>query len=483
MFRYVVCLMMVLSVNASGALLEDKIQRELELFNLPAPSWRMSEGDVCDVAIIGAGQAGICIAHALELEGINNVQVFDGAKEGEEGPWLTTARMKTLRSGKYLRGPAQLPHLTFRAWCEAKYGKTKWESLTKIPTNAWGKYLQWLKKSLNVQVCNGWSLEKIEPNVDDTLTLTFAGNNKVVRCRKVVLATGRTGFGGAEIPEFIKAVPKKFWGHTSERIDPQSFKNKKVAVVGVGASAFDIAAVALENGAKGVQMLMRRDAVPTTNHAAPFGYPGFMRGFYYLSDQERMDYFSKVLESGIPPPQESIERLQPFTNFEIIKLCQIKSVQVSGNQVVIETAKEPIIADFVALATGYGVDGSNKPELRSFVDKIKLWQDKMPEVKNKMGRFPYLGPHFEFLEKEPGSASFLRNIHCFNYGGFLSHGRICGDIDGVHVGIQRLVDGIAVDMFLQDTCRNGEPTPHECPGTCQIGLCSPFSLTTDSDNG
>lgn len=482
MMQYVCAFTLVcqclLSVSLSAALLETKITRELELLNLPAATWRTAEGDMCDVAIIGGGQAGIAIAHALELEGIYNVQVFDSAKEGEEGPWLTTARMRTLRSGKKLRGPAQLPHLTFQAWCEAKYGKESWEKVGKIPTNAWGKYLQWMRKALNISVCNGCSLKNIVPDGDQALVLHFDGG-KNVRCRKVVLATGRMGFGGPEIPDFIKSLPRKYWAHTSDRIDPVRFRNKRVAVIGVGASGFDVAAVALESGAQKVQMIMRRDKLPTVNHAAPFAYPGFMRGFYYLSDKERHDYFSKVLESGIPPPQESIDRLDPFDTFELLASTQIKKVSEVGRRVSIDTNKGPILADFIVLATGYAVDGSRRQELQGIVDKIQLWQDRMPDIHPRFGKFAYLGPHFEFLEKNPGSAPYLANIHCFNYGGFLSHGRICGDLDGLHVGIARLVEGITIDLFLQDTCRNGEPEPHECPGTCQIGLCSPFSLKSE----
>lgn len=458
-----------------ASVLETKVHKELELLNLPAPTWRMPEGDMYDVAIVGAGQAGIAIAHALELEGINNVALFDAAKPGEEGPWMTTARMKTLRSGKKLRGPASLPSLTFQAWCEAKYGKEAWEKVGRIPTKAWGKYLQWLQKVLGISVTNNAELEEIRPNPDHTLTLQFKGL-KPVTCRKVVLATGRMGFGGAEVPDFMSSLPKKFWAHTAERVDHKIFKDKHVVVIGVGASGFDAAAVACEEGARKVDMLMRREALPEVHHAASFAYPGFMRGFYSLTDHERYDFTRKVLESGVPPPQDSLNRLKRFSNFELIASCPVTSVAKSGRFAKIETAKGAILTDFIVLATGYRVDGSCRPEFASFFDKIKHWQDQMPEIAPKYGRYPYLGAHFEFLEKTPGSAPYLANIHCFNFGSFLSHGRIASDLDGLHLGIERLVEGISIDLFLQDTCRNGEPTPHECPGTCQIGLCSPFSL-------
>ncbi len=471
----------LVSTLLSARVIDKKIQRELDLFNLPATSWRVEEdSEMIDVAIIGAGQAGLSIAHALQLEGISNVRIFDAADEGEEGPWLTTARMQTLRSSKFLRGPAQLPHLTFRAWCEEHFGKKSWEDLNKIPTEAWGRYLLWLRARIGVHVTNKAKLQSITPNNDDSLTLLF-DDQKVVKCRKVVLATGRMGFGGAEVPELFKSLPKEYYAHTSERLDPEFFAGKRIAVVGVGASGFDAAAYALEHGAKNVDMLMRRDLLPTVNHASQFAYPGFMRGFYYLSDLERRDFTEKVLEEGIPPPQESVERLKPFSNFSLLDSCTISKVYPAGRYVQIECSRGMRTYDYIILATGYAVDGTNVAELSEISDKIELWKDRMADVKPKFGRFAYLGPHFEFMEKVPGTASYLRNIHCFNFGAFMSHGRISGDLDGLHIGIARLVDGILIDLFLQDTCRNGSPTPNECPGTCQIGLCSPFSLQTGDE--
>lgn len=453
--------------------LENKVQREISLLNLPASPWRGSDDKVCDVAIIGGGQAGCAIAYALELEGIYNVKIFEGQAPGKEGPWLTTARMRTLRSGKVLRAVALgIPHLTFRAYYEAHYGKKAWEKLGKIPTKLWGRYLQWVRKALGLSIHNGWTLQKIIPNADLTLSLHFDGN-RVVQARKIVLATGRGGFGGNEIPDFIKSLPHKFWAHTDDPIDPEMFQHKRVTVIGVGASGFDAAATALEHGAKRVQMLMRRATLPDQNLFSPFAYPGFQYGFYYLSDKERHDYFSKALEIGIPPPKESIKRLDPFSTFELVPSTQIHSMSKVNREVHIETNHGTLKTDFVVVATGYAVDGSRCSELHGFYDKILLWKDRLSHITAKMGRYPYLGPYFEFQEKEPGAAPYLANIHCFNDGGFLSHGRICGELDCIDVGIKRLVEGICIGLFLQETRQYGEPLPYDCPGTCQSGLCSP----------
>ena len=91
------------------AALERQIQRELKYLNYPTENWVKpvvgSKGEaVLDVAVIGGGMCGMAVAFGLTREGISNFRIFDGGNEGCEGPWVTTARMRTLRSPKHLLG-------------------------------------------------------------------------------------------------------------------------------------------------------------------------------------------------------------------------------------------------------------------------------------------------------------------------------------------------------------------------------------------
>ena len=91
------------------AALEARLAYELACLQLPAPRWtpeREKHGEsVVDVAIVGAGMAGLALAAALVQRGAS-VVAYDEAPAGLEGPWATTARMETLRSPKQLAGPA-----------------------------------------------------------------------------------------------------------------------------------------------------------------------------------------------------------------------------------------------------------------------------------------------------------------------------------------------------------------------------------------
>ena len=83
--------------------------------------------------------------------------------------------------------------------------------------------------------------------------------------RRVVLATGRDGLGGAYVPAFAHKIPRARWAHSSDVMDYAMLADKRVGVVGAGASAMDSAATALEAGAASVDLLIRRDDIPRIN--------------------------------------------------------------------------------------------------------------------------------------------------------------------------------------------------------------------------
>ena len=187
--------------------LEQRLQRDLAYLCWPGVAWmpqRVHNGvRVMDVAIIGAGQAGLVAAAALQKLGIH-ATVLDRSGKDYEGPWATTARMETLRSPKQLTGPALgLPALTFRAWFEAQFGETAWEQLDKIPRLQWMDYLRWYRQAMGISVRNNTRVLNVQPRGDGLVKLTVqegAGPAQDLLARRVVLATGRDGLGGALVP-------------------------------------------------------------------------------------------------------------------------------------------------------------------------------------------------------------------------------------------------------------------------------------------
>lgn len=273
------------------AALEARLHQDLSWLELPAKHWTLPhtlEGrSVLDVAVIGGGMAGLAAAASLKHLGIG-VMVFDRSPAGFEGPWATTARMETLRSPKQLTGPALgLPALTFRAWFEAQFGTDAWEVLDKIPRLQWMDYLRWYRRVLQLDVRNEHHVKAIHPRVDGAVELLIDAPDQPTQrvfARRVVLATGRDGLGGASVPDFARRLPRRWWAHSSDEMDYGALAGKRVGVIGAGASAMDSAATALEAGAASVDMLIRRADLPRVNKGKGAGSPGLVHGHLYLPD-------------------------------------------------------------------------------------------------------------------------------------------------------------------------------------------------------
>jgi len=209
-------------VNAALQGLSCRVHDELSLFEYPTKDWvtpvrNPGGGSVANVVIVGAGQSGLGIAFGLKRERISGVVVLDARPSGLEGPWITYARMLTLRTLKFLTGPdLGLPGLTFRAWHEAQYGKRSWQDLVRIPRDEWMRYLVWFRDTLGIPVRNGVTLERIEPR-DQLLALHLRGEGvaETMLTRKLVLATGIEGGGQRRIPMFVRdKLPRATWAHT-----------------------------------------------------------------------------------------------------------------------------------------------------------------------------------------------------------------------------------------------------------------------------
>ena len=138
--------------------LEASLARDFERLNHPPADWVPPRTGahgrrMVDVAIVGAGMCGLAAGFALRRLGISNLRQVDRSPEGREGPWLTCARMETLRSPKHLSGPVQgVAGLTFRAWWEAR--GHDWEALGRISTMVWADYLDWYRGVTGARVEN-----------------------------------------------------------------------------------------------------------------------------------------------------------------------------------------------------------------------------------------------------------------------------------------------------------------------------------------
>lgn len=440
--------------------LEARLARDLQDLCYPPVNWvpqtRQNGEAVSDVVIVGGGMCGLVAWLALSRAGIRNVRIIDRSPEGQEGPWVTYARMETLRSPKVLTGPASgLPSLTFQAWYRAQFGQEAWNALDKIPRPMWMDYLRWYRRVLRIPVENGVALTRVEPE-GGLLRLHLAGAAQgSVLARKLVMATGRDGTGAPQIPGFVSGLDRAFWAHSSDPIDFAALRGKRVAVVGVGASAVDNAAEALEAGAAEVRHLIRRTKMPTVNKFMGIGSYGFTCGFAGMTDEWRWRFMHYSFATQTPPPRGSTLRVSRHPNAFFHFGKAVQSVRREGGALVVGFADGTRLeTDFLILGTGFTVDPLSRTEFGAAADDILLWRDVYTPPagleSRDLGLFPYLNPDFTFRPKVPGRSDWLGRVYCFNYGSTVSLGKTSGDIPAVSVGGEWLARDMARKLYLED---------------------------------
>lgn len=453
--------------GASLDRLEAQIAHDLDVLAYPFKPWMPeAKRGVHDVAIVGAGQSGLSIAAGLLRERVKNVLVIDAAEKGREGPWRTFARMPTLRSPKYLTGPdLGIPSLTFRAWYEAQYGSSGWRALDKIPTGMWQDYLLWLRHVLALPVENDCKLERIvPPSGEDGFTLEVArgGRRDAIRARKIVLCTGIEGSGRWQAPGTIRdGLPPDRYAHASDPdIDFPGLAGQRVGVIGAGASAFDQAAAALEAGAREVILFTRR---PTLHRVQPYKHlekSGFLHGFAALPALWRWRFMNRILSMREPVPAETWARTSRYANFRLVVDAALRSARMDGGAIRLAVGDAHYDLDYIICGTGFAVDLSDRPELREIAAHIALWGDRFApppgEENPDLALYPWLGPAFEFMEKRPGDAPYLEDIHCFTFGATVSNGFSGGGMNGLRYALPRIVGGIVAGLYAADVERHYE---------------------------
>jgi cation diffusion facilitator CzcD-associated flavoprotein CzcO len=436
---------------------EAALARDLRLLNLPPkprvhPRLAADGAPVTDVVIVGGGLCGLCAAAAVKFLGISNLLVLDRAPAGREGPWVTFARMRTLRTEKNIAGPALgIPALTPRAWFEAQYGEAAWEAMDRIPRAMWMEYMIWYRRVLDLPVRNEVDVIAIVPRDDGLIFIRT--RTEALLARRVVLATGADGLGAPTLPPIAKAVSRRFWAHSSDMIDFSKLAGKRVGVVGAGASAMDNAATALEAGAASVDMLIRKPEIPRVDRLGAIASKGTVHGFFDLPMERKWRYFRAAMESSLPPPRHSVQRVAAHPNARFHFSSPIVELFEEGGALRAVTPRREHRLDFLIFGTGFGIDFSARPELSAIAPHIRRWRDSFVPPPGQahagLAEFPDIGPGFEFRERNPGACPALRNISTFNFPTVLSHGKINSGIPSISDGAQRLARAIARGLYVE----------------------------------
>lgn len=444
--------------------LEADVARDLELTAHPRAAWLVPKAvggvPALDCLIVGGGQCGLAVAHALKRDKVDNIAVLDRAPYGGEGPWTTYARMRNLRSLKDQTGPdLRMPSLTYQAWHEAGFGVAHWKAMAWTPKEYWQDYLLWFRRVTGIEVRNGVTAGAIAPaTTDDGLpALSIETSEGRMFARKVVLATGQEGIGGWWMPEHIAALPTPYRAHTHDEIDFAALRGKVVAVLGAGASAFDNAAVALEHGAAEVHLFCRRTSPMVVQPYRWLTFSGFLRHLGEMPDDWRWRFMSYILGLREGFAQEHYDRVMGRPNFHMHIGREWRGAKVENGRVVLDTPLGDFTADFLITGTGVRMNAHLCPELAHCAGNIALWADRYTppreERNERLAQYPYLNADSAFEEKRAGETPWIRDIHLFGIGTTMSFGPAGSSINAMSISAPRVAAGVTRGLFAADMPR------------------------------
>ena len=103
---------------------------------------------------------------------------------------------------------------------------------------------------------------------------------------------------------------------------------------------------------------------------------------------------------------------------------------------------------------GIEIDLARRPELAALAADVATWGDRYQpppgEEDPRLASFPYHGVDGAFLEKVPGRAPLLADVHDFTIGTTLSFGPFGCSINAMTIAVPKLVAGITRGLLASD---------------------------------
>ena len=275
------------------------------------------------------------------------------------------------------------------------------------------------------------------------------GEERELAARRAIVATGLIGSGGKHVPEGLtENLAADHWAHAADDIDFSILAGKDVGVLGAGASAFDNAITAAEQGARRSVLFCRRPELPWLSAKKGLENAGFMRHFADFPDLYRWRFVKGITETPIPPPRHSVERLMELENAELRLGSPWQAARMDGGQVVVTTPAGEERFDFVVFGTGFDMNIDRRPEFSGIAPHALRWRDRFTppagEESEVLLNQPYLDSGGEFRERTPGACPVLARIVMLGAAASLSTGPLFGGLNGVKFVLERTVD---------ETCR------------------------------
>lgn len=204
-----------------------------------------------EVIIIGAGPYGLSLAAHLKAAGISH-RIFGSPMSFWRENMPERILLKSVGFALTLYDPVS--KFTLKKYCAEK-GIHYADVGHFVSLDTFRSYGLEFQRRVVPHLEQEW-VERVEAR-GDGFSVTLASGT-VAFCKRVVLAVGVSQF--ANIPDELEGFSKQRVSHTTDINDLSLFEGKRVAVVGAGASAVDMAALLHESGAE-VHLISRRKAI------------------------------------------------------------------------------------------------------------------------------------------------------------------------------------------------------------------------------
>jgi thioredoxin reductase len=353
---------------------------------------------LCDVTVVGAGPYGLSVAAHLRGLGVD-CRIIGSPMESWKSKMPKGMLLKSAGFASNLSDPERA--FTLRQFC-SEHGRPYEDLDVPIPLETFSAYGLAFQKRFLPDVENE-ELVSLIP-VPEGFDLHMKSGLSL-RTRKVVIATGLSYF--RHIPELLSRLPKDRLSHAADVHDFQRFRGQRVAVIGSGASAIDIAVLlneALGNaqlisrkptlifsgrwGGSGSHPVLRRLVYPVSGIGPGWRHRLFADLpwlFRYFPDSYRLRTAEKFPSASGGEPMKDRAASVPLLLGCALQEARVSKHVVQLQMVSMDGSTKIVEADHVIAATGYQADVHRFPFLGpTILERLHL-----------IGKTPRLSVNFE----------------------------------------------------------------------------------------
>jgi hypothetical protein len=347
------------------------------------------------VAVVGAGPFGLSVAAHLRKLGVD-CRIIGSPMASWKNNMPKGMLLKSVGFASNLSDPEQA--FTLRQFC-IEQGSPYDDLDRPIPLETFSAYgLAFQKRFVpDVEHEELVSLIPIPEGFDLRMK-----SGLCFRACKVVIATGLTCF--RHIPESLSHLPSDKLSHSADVHDFQRFQGQRVAVLGGGASAIDIA-VLLNEAVGNVQLIYRKPTIIFSGRwSGPGLHPGLWRPvsgigpgwkhrlfadlpwlFRYFPESYRLGIAEKFPSASGGAPMKYRVASVPLHLGRSLREARVSGHGVQLQLISMDGNSQMVEADHVIAATGYRADVHRLPFLSSAIlERLHL-----------IGKTPRLSVNFE----------------------------------------------------------------------------------------